>query len=377
VRRDDSHSERQLGDCVDGAVVDALYEGDGRAAAKDTSSSDEPADELERLRQLRSVFAELKANQEEPPPAGMALLMAAARQAALQRRPPGLWARLSAGWRALATHPGLAAAAAGVVVIGASGYMLTRNEGKFVETAQVDMTATAGSAAPAATSPRVPVGAATGTGDVDRRDSAAPSVAAPMQDPKAGGAGDGFGLGGAADERDGKNERGDTSRSQLGSEKAVSGAPRKRASEASPSRGVKAGKAELPADDVGVDLPREVPAAKPAPAPVSQGRSQDRAGAGVAVPASPAPPPPPGTRTPLDGESDEAREEPPSPSPDSDLRRPAERWYQLAKAAAAKGDCEAVRLLATRVKKEDPGFFDRRFLADPALRACVAPSSRN
>ena len=38
---------------------------------------------------------------------------------------------------------------------------------------------------------------------------------------------------------------------------------------------------------------------------------------------------------------------------------------------AAKGDCNAVRLLAQRVQAENPGFYEKRFKTDASLKKCL------
>ena len=86
------------------------------------------------MRELRSVFANMRESMsEEPPSRGLdALLQAArenvasasktvARQAVVTEQEPGFWAKLRSGWMSMLAHPGVMAAAALVVVAGAAG----------------------------------------------------------------------------------------------------------------------------------------------------------------------------------------------------------------------------------------------------------------
>lgn len=67
-------------------------------------------------------------------------------------------------------------------------------------------------------------------------------------------------------------------------------------------------------------------------------------------------------------------EEAPAPSKPSrveSVSQQAERWYQLARDEAAKGNCKQVKLLAERVKTEDMSFYENRFRKDPSLQKCL------
>lgn len=360
-------------DRSDEDLLDSLYgeredlRDDGpRAAAAGADEEDEL--ELAQLRRLRGVFAELKANQDEPPPAGMALLMAAARQAAEERKPQpiGLWARLRAGWLAMVAHPAMAAAAAAVVVIGASGYLMSRG----VKTAESTYSSSESSSSAAS----APSGQALDENDRDTvtpeqtaaatgapADPAPPAAAAPMAAPI----------------------------------EAPAPAPPSAKLEMAPSPATKKAKSPPPAlapapaaetvrgsGTYGGAVPRdrlEENFAKQNSAGASGG------GASAQAPAdAPPPPPPPPAAEPAQSEAESAvdaedddssaakdQRRPMKPSGVESITQQSERWYALAKEAAAKGDCNAVKLLAQRVQGENPGFYESRFRKDASIMKCL------
>lgn len=70
--------------------------------------------------------------------------------------------------------------------------------------------------------------------------------------------------------------------------------------------------------------------------------------------------------------SDEEEEAPkPKPRRVESVTQQAERWYQLALTAAAKGNCGEVKLLAERVRGEDQAFYEKTFSKNPALKKCL------
>ncbi|MEZ4363669.1 MAG: hypothetical protein R3B48_26060 [Kofleriaceae bacterium] len=342
------------------ALLDDLY---------DAREDGEPgSEELVRLRRLREVFAELKATQEEPPPAGMALLMAAARQAAEDRRPTGLWARLRAGWTAMLQHPGIAAAAAAVLVVGASGYLMSRGVGESAQsTYSSDHEDGHGASSPARSmedpSPgtAIPAAAAEAPAEESIRSEDPPAPPPPVLEGKLEKA------------RDSSVEPGERGRAGTASRGAA------RRSQDEDAKADDAWRAPL---EIATDQDQGGLAA-PAPTVARQPRA-------AAKPAQGAPQaPPPRTNSveesveesevergaPAAGAEDEVEREPNVPSrpsgPSGTLTRSSERWLALARTAAARGNCDAVRLLATRVKAEDPAFYSSRFLKDPALKKCL------
>lgn len=399
-------------DAHDRRLLDVLY---GQGADKDehaTSGRDaqeKQADldaELAQLRQLRSVFAELRIHQEEPPPAGMALLMAAARQAAQERKPAGLWARLRAGWMAMAVHPAVSAAAAAVVVLGAAGYMLTRGLSTVESTAPSSSVATgapAEAAPPAETSGSrraapgsEPAGAMPAAADerleVDKQQPAAPDVsaAAPakpatpilrrqgprdeLEEPQRDGRKREVvsrNAKSAADEASPADSAVDPSLGLLRGDRTASPSSEGGAGSAGPSGEATGGaatgaKVKQGKDASGSDRSGSLDA-EPAPAPPPATVAPKPQSKPARVPAKPAPAAPP------EPEPQEQAEDSGQADDDrgSDAQRPAERWYKLAKAAATKGDCEAVRVLAQRVRAEDPAFYDSRFLKDASIKKCL------
>lgn len=360
-------SERDEGlSARDAELLDSLY----RATP---GPSDEDA-ELEQFQQLRSVFAELKAHQDEPPPAGMALLMAAARQAAEERRPAGLWARLRAGWSAMLAHPAMSAVAAAVVVVGIGGYLVARGVTPAAE--QAPSVSRAREAAPGASSSATTAPAAPGSG------------AAPVEVPAAAAPAPAL-------------ER--SSRIEADSE-LKERAP-KRHPAPKDATGVVTGtkkKLEAPTEEGGEQSLPSAPKvqeqwsstpAEPPPAPEEE-EAAPRSSAGSAkapgTASKAAPPSPvkradsPADRT-LDASTPEREkgasgrgagpsaglEQEDRDAQNEDTPSRAQRWYELAKAAAAKGDCEAVKLFGTRIKSEAPAFYDARFRKDAAIAKCL------
>lgn len=360
-------SERDEGlSARDAEVLESLYR-----------DSPEPSDEdaeLRQLQQLRSVFAELKAHQDEPPPAGMALLMAAARQAAQERRPAGLWARLRAGWSVMLAHPAMSAVAAAVVVVGVGGYLVSRGVRPVAEQAPAvsrseprpiappsgeEAAELGGTAAPAAT---------TLTPAAPALEQAAPALeqarsVAPAEERKEH----------AAVKRPVTK---DANRESLELKKrAGAPTPKDEQAPAPTARPVPKlqeqwqAESEAPAPapvlDAAATKPSTAPAkappppklAKPAPAPLEPDADASRRDKGAAGRGSA-----PSAGLAREAEDDGDREETPSR---------AQRWYELAKAAAGKGDCDAVKLLATRVKSEDPAFYEARFRKDAAIAKCL------
>lgn len=370
----------------DEELLDSLY-GERTDRLDDGAPHGERDDDLEldQLRRLRGVFAELKASQEEPPPAGMALLMAAARQAAEERKPKreGLWARLRAGWQTMVAHPAMAAATAAVVVIGASGYLMSRG----VKTAESTYsTSEAGGAARLEEK----------SGAVEQnRASSAPAAAAPAAaDPAAPIEQDapgttstrlematGTASATAPSDSDGERER------RQGPAPKKAKAP-VRAIEEAPAGGlVEGGSSGAAASDKNLRLDDSYSKQNPGAVVGSGGGGPAGKGRPTTAPPPPAPPPPPvqapvpaapepasesadassGERDRAGASKDEAKE----PSSVESITQKSERWYQLARDAAAKGDCNAVRLLAQRVQAENPGFYNKRFKTDASLTKCL------
>lgn len=362
----------------DAEVIDALYERD--------RDDDAPDGELAELQRLRSVFAELKAHQEEPPPAGMALLMAAARQAAEQRRPSGLWARLRSGWMAMAAHPAMSAVAAAVVVVGAAGYLLTRGVDSAVE-------ATSPSAVEATTvSPRASDGAAS----APRPAKEASIVAEPAKPAEAAALE-------PAPAAEQKNRAAAPVPQQEDEELEPPAGKRDRAP--APTKLAKPAKAK--SDDRRLD--KDAQSGDDAAGSLwgGGGAALQDAPAGpaaqsVVYPPPAAPPPPPAAPPPPPAAKTEVTTRAPASSPvakspgaapapvdaagaergsdDGDVKgtgaqrgvaRSVERWYSLARSAATRGDCEEVRALGERIRSEDRAFYDSRFRKDQTILKCL------
>jgi hypothetical protein len=400
--RDEGRRDGAPRELNDEELLDSLYgertrralagdgDGDGeRERDGDGERDDALEGELRQLRQLRGMFAELKADQEEPPPQGMALLMAAARQAADERKaakqvaPAGLWAQLRAGWQAMVAHPGMAAAAAAVVVVGASGYLMSRGvrtaestytsdsavESRSAPTAAApvpDETSRSSAAAPAP-DPAAPVAAPADPAALRGATTAAPGAAAGASSAPGAERGRSGSLGGAA----------------AGDDLQQAQRPMRVKTPISPPREEpvegKGGGASGRAADAPANTRRDF--AK------QQGES-DKAGnnAPTAAPATPAPPPPPPPAQAAEAPSTSDEEAESSAGADDDsadsaveskprkvesMSNQVERWYSLAREAAARNDCNAVQVLAKRVLAESPTFYNSRFSKDATLKKCL------
>jgi hypothetical protein len=377
----DDRNARSARERSDEDLLDSLYGEredlrDDGARAPGAEADDDL--ELAQLRRMRGVFAELKANQEEPPPAGMALLMAAARRAAEERQPQqaGLWTRLRAGWHAMVAHPAMAAAAAAVVVIGASGYLMSRG----VKTAESTYSSSEGERAASTSGAASAPGASGASGPADekgaelraadRPEGPAPSAAATTTAPAPA----------PIELPSTKQEMGSPDAElQRRGVKKVKSAPISTEEAKGPTRRAPSGSGAYGGSTVDRDQLNYSSQAggAPAGAPPAQ------------APAAAPPPPPPPPAEPRQEEIPEAEsaadrnDGESAPSTSKDTRRPekpttvesiaqqSERWYVLAKEAAAKGNCDAVKLLAQRVQGENPGFYEKRFKRDASLAKCL------
>lgn len=381
------------GERGDEELIDSLY---GERTEKRSAQDDGDDDlELSQLRQLRGMFAELKSNQEEPPAQGMALLMAAARQAAEERKAvaapaqAGLWARLRAGWQAMVAHPGMAAAAAAVVVVGASGYLMSRGvktaESTYTSDGAVHATAPAAAGAPADMPEQAPAAA-------PMADPAAVAPAEPVTtEAPRGAGGEGVGRTGAVPSGNASNDDGsDLQQRRPARNKAVVTPP-----QSTPVTGAGAAaptdRLEERGDATRRDFakqgeaapPREEPAAVKKPAPSTPPSSAGPTAPSAPAPAPPPPPPPP-PRPIVAEEADSAGSSESASISDEDedtvetkprkvesVSNQVERWFSLAQAAAKKKDCSAVRELAKRVEAENRSFYESKFRKDATIAKCL------
>ncbi|WP_428268428.1 hypothetical protein [Haliangium sp.] len=157
-------------------VMDLLY---GELAEPERTRAEEAVRADEDLSNSLGAFSELRAllrelPEEEPPPAVSAKIMHAAAQAVgagsarARADRPSLWARLERLFMPIATHPGLAAAASLVLVVGIAGVLLLsgRNPVSEAELAPSAQEPADNAAVPAA----APAAPAPG-GDVERAEA--------------------------------------------------------------------------------------------------------------------------------------------------------------------------------------------------------------
>lgn len=357
-------------------LVDLLYgelEGEAEAQARARLEGDESmARELETYGELRAMLRELP--EDEPPQAVSARLLHAAAEAAPKKRAtaielggePGLWARVLQFFRPLVANPAFAAAAMLVLVAGVAGALYL---GGNVEVSR-----------PTATS--------------DRADEAPPAAAAPqspaMLDPTR-----------SEDSAEGRGATLADEKADLGiaeeQQSATEGEDRAREASKRPAESLESKPAKRVLDfdkNTGDSKPKAEPA-KPtvtAPAPTTGtstrgsaspgGSVSGKAGSGGLIdaddesggdavtetakpdaPAEPAPAPPPAPRDQtVQQEKDTASES-------------ASALHQRAVRAAADGECDAVRALATRIRGVDAGYYDKLVRGDKRLGSCLnAPS---
>lgn len=411
-------------------LVELLY-GERSLQSEDVSSgssasgsspgikSDALEGELETMRGLRALFAELP--DEEPPSALTAQLMHAAAMhakkapAAVPAESSGLFAKLRDWFMPVLSHPGLAAAATLVVVVGVAGSLYMRGEAKLAEPQVASEAAAPASAAdrpemPAGGVAQDPAAVAEGAGlDTILLGNREP---APEEEDFLGEgrqspddtfekksldtvSRDGFGIGsgrGAAsggllddsvaigsgavkEERTrGADSKADTSSTDRWAQPPASTAP------GSKTGGATKGKAtstiavdladeavplEVSADDDGESYgygeadktAEKIPAPKKSPAPKKP--------AAEPAPAPASPPPSPVTKAP-------AQDAPAAgASKDSEVRA----LHGRAVDAATRGDCAAVLRYANDIRKLDGAYYDKAFRSDKRLTTCLNSQS--
>jgi anti-sigma factor RsiW len=325
---------------------------------------------------LRRAFAALP--DEEPPAAISAQLMhAAAAHVRARRRRVGVasgsfWAGLVGSWRALATHPALAAAASLLVVAGVAGALYLRGRGDVAEpTVPSAAEAPVASGVAEVTGPGAAPASAPGAGQPVRTALLDEKMA--MNGDRAEAAlwrDDGAS---AAPTTTGKQQRGAGGKTAP----ADNGFGEDRGDQAGTGEGAVVGgvlgatldaklKAPPPASQT---PPGRLPAQKsPAAGPVSPRSSYQRATQEaeppVAAEASPAPaaPAPDATRS--------ADKKKPAPSKKPSTAGALESLHAKARAAASLGDCGRARGFGDEIRTLDAAYYRDTFLTDARLRDC-------
>lgn len=400
-RDDDDLSDRD-------AVEDRLPAADAVVAPTPASESAMQAEAS--LRELRSVFANMRESMnEEPPSRGLDVLLQAARanvsakavapRVAVTEPPLGFWAKLRSGWMNMMVHPGVMAAAALVVVAGAAGTI-------YLKTGAVDGGASEQQTQSSVSSTTVP----TGNVKLTAPDSPIVGGLAPVAVGSNAGLPSGAEAGKPdqpADERPqtGAKERNDKNvvapgpvgGGGAGVNGNLDGDARSGALGWAPS---KAGKSNAAPEG----KPTKKPAVKPSPNRAADNQATDDSGAGNAAateeqeafddgvapgaptsaqqPSPPPPPPPapppvkrtapaePATKAPVQRDSS-ALDDAPVAKPS--LAKPTPQPAALltaAKVAAGKGDCTQARSLAEQARVVDKRAYDLALKNDATLRAC-------
>jgi len=332
----------------DAALIDRLY-------------GDAEGEDLEGLRALRGLIARVRDEQPgvEPPQAISAQLLLAAQEHAPrstvpEEEGPGLWARVRRWFLPIAMHPGLAAAATLVIVVGATAIWMSRG-GEIAEPTRRDR---AEAAAPAA----APTAPQTGTAASPSAPAPPPATTVETAPPPSDHAAEPPTAATAKPEPPRESTR-----------KATRRAPAKKAKPAAELDGelATAGGAIEPsnagaADTTGAAAPAGVrgrvggaaekaPSQAPAPAP---------------APAPAAPPPPPAADK---AEEPAPRTEAPTESKPVSATDRAKQLTVQAREAAKRGDCQRVATLGAQVKKLDASYYAKTFVTDPAIAACRPP----
>jgi len=300
----------------DAELIDRLYGGD-------------ESDDLGELRGVRELIARVRdeAPGAEPSPAISASLLQAARARAPKE---GLWARLRAWLLPITMHPGLAAAATLVIVVGAAAIWM-RGGGEIAEPTRDDK-----AAAPAAPAEEA-------VAEAEQAPPAEPVIADPAPVAPAGAAGE---------KQDGAEPPA----------RPTKRPPRK--PKAEPTRRDVADDADLAVKGTvtgtvgGVRAEETKKEAKPAP------RQEETV--------TPVPPPPPPSPTADSGGALEQVQavEPPSPT------ERARALTRQAKAEAGKKNCKNIESYAKQVRGLDRKVHDDEFAKDPAIAACRTRSGQ-
>ncbi len=173
-------ADASIDEAADAALIDRLY-GEG------APGSPADVDDLDGLRSLRGLIARVRdeAPVAEPSQALSARLLLAAAEhaprrpgaAAVEPEGPGLWARVRTWFAPMFAHPGLAAAATLVVVVGVGGALYLRGKGAAHEPTlrRANEPATAASADPTQKDQQAALPGATGAFGGDG-DGAAPGT---------------------------------------------------------------------------------------------------------------------------------------------------------------------------------------------------------
>lgn len=377
-------------------------------------------DELGGMQSLRSLFKDLP--DEEPSDAVSNKLMALAAQHAPKpvTESRGFFAWFSDTFMPVMTHPGMAAAATLVLVVGVAGTLYVKGEAKMAQPnvesrAEAPSDSPASSLAPSSSAPTGPGSSApeatAATKELNLNQDSFDGVAAegtetssiaternkskeaaqdgekreaPSEDPAAIGDGSRGALGGLLKDSEaefksssatGSKNRGastrDSSLSDRIGEVSTGSAKGFGGGGDSAGRRVK--------DIVDAPPPASAPAPSPEPAPVV---TTDSAPARKAAPkpklvkkkpsSRPSSPPPPPRTAADSGEDDDLDEEEAEQSKADKKQSASEsvRLHNLAIAAAKREDCTRVVSLGNQIRKIDSAYYDRTFLSDSRLTEC-------
>lgn len=345
------------------ALLALLYPEPGNSPV--VASYDDLA-EIEELRRVRALFREMP---DEEPSAAVSnkLLALAAQHAPAKKSDPeeqkGFFARLTDLFLPLAYHPGLAAAASLLLVAGLAGTLYVSGKSQvaepvarsnaprpeaatFADKSLQNAPTPSDSAAPAAGAPARGADIAKPKPAQSRRQPAPKKTS----DVTVSRSSDARKLGAKEVEKDASKPT-IVSPGQGSQGKAAGPTPAP-----SPAR-----KRRPVAPDFSQDSPSGESLSPPPPA--SRDRSDKR----------PAP-------SPAEGESGDdlvASEEPESSPAPQDPSAQAAKLHKQAIRAAKKGQCAKVKSIGQKIRKLSSAYYDRSFLSDQKLKACLAPPKKS
>ncbi len=353
-----------------------LYPEDGDETRESELISD---DELSGMQGLRSLFRDLP--EEEPSDAVTNKLMAMAAQHAPTpaEESRGFFTWFHDLFQPVFGHPGFAAAATLVVVVGVAGTLYVKGEGKLAEPTVASQAEDVSRAAPRGpetvldqSKPMEEQAVATGTVTPDPA-----AVPAPEPEPDLPSAEGAASIGGLAPAKESPVEsRGGSGTSARGDYEFKSKAPNRKSR--SSARGMADGLAServvsgvidgnldsvVASDEADDDAAEPVEVREELKAPRSaapqrpKSKPLKKASKGAKDVFSEPPPPP-------------ASSQKPGTSKNEDAPSVSARFHAKAVAAAKRGDCEEVRALGNKIRKADSAYYDRTFLSDSRLSAC-------
>ena len=358
----------------------------------------EASAELSELRGLRSLFQEMP--DEEPPAAvsNMLLAMAAQQAPTKEEESKGFFARLSDLFMPLAMHPGLAAAATLVLVAGVAGSFYVKGKDKMEPMMVKSEGASPNAQRTKAFRPEASAEVATGDQAeapsfpepsfaqddeaepaVEEAEAQRPAGASVTARPETRRRADKKGAGSRVvgglypeDAKQQKRDRGAGGKSldeDLGYSSNFDALPERKAKEE--ARASKASPKPAPSK-------KRAKAKKLAPkSPPSNTLSKSRSTSSDGFAEPPPPPPVPAQEveaSPVEKDAEGPEDDSRSSKGVDEAR--AAKLHKQAIAAAKRGECSKVKSIGQQIRGLSSAYYDRSFLSDKSLRACLSSKSK-